>query len=258
MIEDGNTGRADRFRAEAASRGLPAREAEAWIRATVPGTFVAQGGDGPLAVRMGGDPVLPDNAPDPCHPLIARVDCPLIPPGATGLPLPAAGHLLFFADPELGLRGPMSDAVRHVPAGTPAAVRRVTAGRGPFEPQDMRTMWHHLSPPMPESFAEARWEDPDDEEYELAEELESAWTHVGGSWPTWTFALGAHPVVINDDPLRLVGDEAPDGGDWALLATWRCDERAGGLDAAVVSWMIRRQDLASSRFDRVYVHVDRA
>ncbi|MFC9064218.1 DUF1963 domain-containing protein [Streptomyces harbinensis] len=206
----------------------------------------------------GGDPVLPDNAPDPCHPLIARVDCPLIPPGATGLPLPAAGHLLFFADPELGLRGPMSDAVRHVPAGTPAAVRRVTAGRGPFEPQDMRTMWHHLSPPMPESFAEARWEDPDDEEYELAEELESAWTHVGGSWPTWTFALGAHPVVINDDPLRLVGDEAPDGGDWALLATWRCDERAGGLDAAVVSWMIRRQDLASSRFDRVYVHVDRA
>ena len=265
MIDDWNTDRVHRFRAEAAFRGLPAEEAEEWIRAAVPGTFFTQGGDGPLAARMGGDPVLPEGAPDPCHPLIARVDCALIPQSATGLPLPSAGHLLFFADLELGLHGPMSDAVCHVPAGTPAAVRRVETGYGPFESQDMRTTWHHLSPPMPESFAEARWDAPDDEEYELAEELESAWTHVGGSWPTWTFALGAHPVVINDDPLLLArddesetGDTAADTDDWVLLATWRCGEQVRELDSHVVSWMIRRQDLASLRFDRVYGHVDRA
>ncbi|WP_344524650.1 DUF1963 domain-containing protein [Streptomyces albiaxialis] len=265
MIDDWNTDRVRRFRAEAASRVLPAEEIEEWIRAAVPGTFFTQGGDGPLAARMGGEPVLPEDAPEPRHPLIARVDCALIPRSATGLPLPPEGDLLFFADLELGLHGPMNDAVCHVPAGTPATVRHAETAYGPFVPQDMRTMWHHVSPPMPESFAEARWDEPDDEEYELAEELQSAWTHVGGSWPTWTFALGAHPVVLNDDPLLLArddaaetGDAAADPDDWAVLATWRCGEQIPELDSRVVTWMIRRQDLASLRFDRVYGHVDRA
>lgn len=259
MIDGWNTERVNRFRAEAASRGLPADEAEEWIRRTLPGVYWTQGGDGPLVARMGGDPLLPVDAPDPRYPFVASVDCALLPPGAAGLPLPADGHLLFFAEPSLDFRGRVADAVRHVPAGTPTAARRSESWCEPFASQEMRTMWHHLSAPDPEGFAAARWDDPDDEQYERADELESAWTHVGGSWPVWTFALRGHPVVINDDPMFLARDGEPDAGDaddWVLLATWRCGEAVKALDGGVISWLIRRDDLASLRFDRVFAHVD--
>ncbi|NED78063.1 DUF1963 domain-containing protein [Streptomyces sp. SID9944] len=258
MIDVWNTDRVNRFRAEATSRGLPADDVEEWIRRTVPGVYWTQGGDGPLSARLGGDPLLPADAPDPSFPFVASVDCALLPPGAAGLPLPSDGRLLFFAEPDLGFEGRVPDAVRHIPAGTPTAARRTDTGYEPFAPQDMRTMWHHLSPPDTESFAEARWEDPDDEQYALADELESAWTHVGGSWPVWTFALGGHPVVVHDDPLSLVRDaepEAEDADDWVLLATWRCGQEVRELDLGVVSWLIRRRDLASLRLDRVHTHV---
>jgi hypothetical protein len=65
MIDDWNTDRVNRFRAEAASRGLPADEVEEWIRLTLPGVYWTQGGDGPLSARMGGDPLLPMDAPNP-------------------------------------------------------------------------------------------------------------------------------------------------------------------------------------------------
>ncbi|MBO8198505.1 DUF1963 domain-containing protein [Streptomyces smyrnaeus] len=257
MLDDWNTDRVNRFRAEAASRGLPTDEVDTWIRRALPGVYWASGGDGPVSARLGGAPLLPVDAPDPSFPFVASVDCALLPPGAAGLPLPSDGHLLFFADPDPGFTGPVSDAVRHVSAHTPTAARADT-GHEPFAPQEMCTTWHHLSPPDPESFAEARWEEPDDEQYELADELQSAWTHVGGSWPVWTFALGGHPIVINDDPLVLARDsepEAEDADEWVLLATWRCDADVAELDLGVISWLIRRQDLASLRFDRVYGHV---
>lgn len=257
MIDDWNTDRVNRFRAEAESRGLPADEVERWIGLTLPGVYWTQGGDGPLSARMGGDPLLPVDAPDPSLPFVASVDCALLPPGTAGLPLPSEGHLLFFAEPSLDFEGRVSDAVRYVPAATPTVARRADSGYEPFAPQDMRTMWGHLSAPDPESFAEARWDDPDDERYELADELQSAWTHVGGSWPGWTFALRGNPVIRNDNPMDLARHSEPEGvdaDDWVLLGTWRCAQEVKELDQGVISWLIPRQDLASLRFDRVYGH----
>ncbi|MBT2413019.1 DUF1963 domain-containing protein [Streptomyces sp. ISL-12] len=257
MIDDWNTDRVGRFRAEAASRGLPAEDAEEWIRSLVPGAFFAPDGDGPPLVSMGGHPSLPEGVPAPAYPLVASVDCALLPPDTAGLPLPADGHLLFFADPALDFRGQRGEAVLHVPAGTPTATRRTDSDFGPFEPQELRRMWQHLSPVDTDAFTETRWEDADDEQYELAGELEDAWTHVGGSWPTWTFALGGHPVVRNDDPLLVARDDAPqDADDWIPLATWRCPQEVRELDSGVITWLIRRADLTARRFDRVYGYVD--
>jgi hypothetical protein len=135
--------------------------------------------------------------------------------------------------------------VVHVPAGAATDVRKAGSAYGPFAEQELRTVWRHLSPLDGESYAESRWEEPDDEQYELGGELGDAWTAVGGSWPVWTFALGGQPVVLNDNPLA-----APEeGGDWTVLAAWRREE-------AVVTWLIRREDLAVGRFDRVYGYAD--
>ncbi|GGS74762.1 DUF1963 domain-containing protein [Streptomyces griseoviridis] len=256
-LDDQNADRVGRFRAGAAARGLPAAEVEAWIRATVPGVYFTDGGDGPPVVTTGGHPALPEDAPDPEHPLVVSVDCGLLPPGGAGFPLPRDGRLLFFADPDLGFRGRLGGAVRHVPAGTPVAERRVETAYGPFAARELRRMWHHLAGPDAETWAEARWEDPDDERYELAEELESAWTEAGGSWPVWSFALGGHPVVLHDDPLLVARDDDPEhAGDWVPLATWRCPREAESLDGGVVTWLIRRTDLTAGRFERVYGYVD--
>ncbi|WP_421107649.1 hypothetical protein [Streptomyces sp. NEAU-S77] len=65
-------------------------------------------------------------------------------------------------------------------------------------------------------------------------------------------------LLLARDDESETGDTAADTDDWVLLATWRCGEQVRELDSHVVSWMIRRQDLASLRFDRVYGHVDRA
>jgi hypothetical protein len=50
--------------------------------------------------------------------------------------------------------------------------------------------------------------------------------------------------------------EAGNAEDWVLLATWSCGEAVKELDMGVISWLIRRQDLASLRLERVYGHVD--
>ncbi|MEU1051738.1 DUF1963 domain-containing protein [Streptomyces sp. NPDC005876] len=245
MVDDWNEWNAERvrrFRGEAGARGLPEGEVEAWVRALVPGTFFAEGGDGPVVVRLGGSPGLPEGVPVPECPLVAAVDCALL-PGGSGLP--ADGRLLFFGEPSLDFRGPAGGSVVHVPAGAATDVRKAGSVYGPFAEQELRTVWRHLSPLDGESYAESRWEEPDDEQYELGGELGDAWRAVGGSWPVWTFALGGQPVVLNDNPLA-----APeDGGDWTVLAAWRREE-------AVVTWLIRREDLAVGRFDRVYGYAD--
>ncbi|MFF5107180.1 hypothetical protein [Streptomyces sp. NPDC000134] len=130
MVDDWNEWNAERvrrFRGEAGARGLPEGEVEAWVRALVPGTFFAEGGDGPVVVRLGGSPGLPEGVPVPECPLVAAVDCALL-PGGSGLP--ADGRLLFFGEPSLDFRGPAGGSVVHVPAGAATDVRK--AGSEPF------------------------------------------------------------------------------------------------------------------------------
>jgi hypothetical protein len=118
-----------RFRGEAAARGLPPDTVEYWIRSARPAMYLAEGGEGPLAAQFGGDPLLPDGAPEPYGSFVAAVDCALLPPNATGLPLPPDGQLLFFADADAVTDGTWPGLVTYVPPGTPTARRPVGTPR---------------------------------------------------------------------------------------------------------------------------------
>ncbi|MYR59792.1 DUF1963 domain-containing protein [Streptomyces sp. SID625] len=266
-MTDASIDRANRFRTEAASRGLPGQEVEEWIRAVRPAVYLAEGGDGPLVARVGGHPMLPPGAPGPSEPFVASVDLAALPPRVTGLPLPADGHLLFFAGTEVhGVGEEASDAVLYLPAGTPATPSPLDHGhREPYRPRELRTIWHQPSAQMPESFALDTWGDfPEDEQFELAEELADAWADGGGYRPPWDLQIGGHPVSPQNDPVHNARDLAqtsPSGhgaDDWTLLATWRYGDDVTELDSGVAHWVIRRQDLAAQRFDRINRYVEMA
>ncbi|NSC20433.1 DUF1963 domain-containing protein [Streptomyces albus subsp. chlorinus] len=246
--------RAARFRAEAAARGIPAAEVEAHIRDARPAIYLAEDGPGPVVALTGGNPPLPEGVPAPPEAFVAAVDCAALPPGATDLPLPAEGQLLFFADADPGSGCVAADAVRYLPAGAPVAERPAGPddGPAPYRRARLDFCFHQWSWPFPE--------EDDDEESQRAAELESAWSHVVGWRPRWRFQLGGHPVLFNWDPVEAAGDDVPlsaaDGDAWTLLATWRGDEDCEELESGLFHWVIRRSDLAALRFDRVYVYVD--
>ncbi|MEV7154377.1 DUF1963 domain-containing protein [Streptomyces misionensis] len=253
-VDETPAARAARFRAEAAARGIPAAQVEERIRAARPAIYLAEDGPGPLVALTGGHPPLPEGAPDPAAAFVAAVDCAALPSGATDLPLPSEGRLLFFADPDPGSGAVVADAVRYVPAGTPTAERPAGPDDGPggYRRARLDFCFHQWSwPPH---------EEDDDEESEQIAELESAWSHVVGWRPRWRFQLGGEPTAFNWDPVEVARDEVPlpaaDGDEWTLLGTWRGDDDCEELEAALFHWVIRRSDLAALRFDRVYVYVD--
>ncbi|MDA4892853.1 DUF1963 domain-containing protein [Streptomyces sp. MS2A] len=272
-MTDETENRVKRFRGEAASRGLPAEDVEEWIRVVRPAVYLAEGGDGPLVARIGGDPLLPQGTPKPSDPLVACVDLAALPPGATGLPLPADGHLLLFSGTDVHIREDVPDAVLYVPAGTPTTPSPLeNSWREPYRQRELRTVWHQPSAQMPESFALDRWGDfPEDEQCELADELDDAWADVGGYRPPWALQIGGHPVSPQNDPVFYARDSeksgpceqggtahGEDADDWVLLATWRCGEDVRELDSGVAHWVIRRRDVAARRFDRVHRCVEMA
>ncbi|MFD8594975.1 DUF1963 domain-containing protein [Kitasatospora sp. NPDC059646] len=245
MNDDLDT-RVGRFRATAAEEGLPPEYVERWIRAVRPAVYLAAGGDGPTAAVLGGEPLLPAD-----EPLAASVDLAALPPGATGLPLPADGWLLLFGEPVIGgPRPPAAGAVRYVPAGATPFRRAGDDGAA--------TLWAQPCSPMDDSFALDTWgEDADDEQCELADELATAWASTGGHRPPWILQLGGHPASPQFDPVHDARDETGEP-DWALLASYRPGEAAGAPDSAVIHWLIRPADLTARRFDRVRRYVDMA
>ncbi|MYY87100.1 DUF1963 domain-containing protein [Streptomyces sp. SID335] len=273
-MTDASMDRMNRFRTEAASQGLPSQEVEEWIRVARPAAYLAEGGGGPLVARIGGDPMLPHGVPRPSEHFVASVDLAVLPPDATDLPLPADGHLLLFSGTDMhGIGGPVPDAVLYVPAGAPTTRSPLEhSWRAPYRPRELRTLWHQPSAQMPESFALDRWGSfPEDEQFELADELSDAWAHVGGHRPAWALQIGGHPVSPQNDPVHYArdpedaGPSAQDGtahgevaDDWALLASWRCGEDVTELDSGVAHWVVRRRDVATRRFDRVHRYVEMA
>ncbi|MGH3169616.1 MAG: DUF1963 domain-containing protein [Trebonia sp.] len=246
-----------RFRAETASRGIPSIEVEYWIRAARPAVYAATDGEGPLVAQLGGDPMLPGDAPELYGQFVGVVDCALLPPNAADLPLPSEGQLLFFADPEVGYDGVEPGRVIYVPAGTPVTRRPVeTTSRAPYESRQLRTLWHQLSWPEGPSGYEDQGDGHLEGNYALLDQLAAAWSHVVGWRPFWTLQIGGHPNSANWDPVQVANDEDPDDGDWVLLATWQCGADVEELDHGLVHWVIRRQDLANLRFNRVYGTVD--
>lgn len=148
------------------------------MRAALPAVYLAEGGEGPVAVRLGGNPMLPDGAPEPGCAFVAAVDCALIPPDAAGLPLPSDGQLLLFAAASvLGGAGRVrSDSVVYVPAGTPATERPFAeTWRGGYPQRQLRTLWRQLSWPEDEGDF-----DEDGEWRDVTGELGEVWSGVTG------------------------------------------------------------------------------
>ena len=252
-----------RFRAETAARGLPSDDVEQMLRIALPAVYVAENGEGPVVVRLGGNPMLPEGTAGPYAQFVGVVDCALLPLNATDLPLPSDGQLLFFGDPEISSCSHAGAGnVVYVPAGTPTTESPDEKScYDPFPQRQLHTLWHQPSWPDNDEgghFQDHQWGD-------RSEELPDVWSHVVGWRPDWTLQIGGHANTHSFDPVVAASrdstqdDDAPEtdsDDDWCLLATWNCGQDIRELDLGILHWVIRRQDLAALNFDRVFVYAD--
>jgi hypothetical protein len=250
----------DPFRSEALRRGIPPDEIERWIRTARPCATLGPGGDGPVVGQLGGHPLLPADAPDPSFPFAASLDCAAIPAGATDLPLPASGTLLLFASPDGLISGyPAACQVLHVPAGTPVAQRPAPpVGEDDSEVPPPASLRLAIDLSLPNE-AESTPEHPH------GEELASVWWNLGTDLLSdGPLQVGGYPWIWNYEPVESVvrelgskaspGAPVPDIKDWVMLAEWSVDSEV--FDHGLVHWVIRHDDLAAGRFDRVRASAD--
>lgn len=280
----------DPFRAEAAERSIPPAEVERWISRLRPFAVLFPGVDGPEVGRWGGNPWLPADVPHPPFTLVASIDCAALPAEATDLPLPADGHLLLFANDDADTCCNFQGAVLHIPAGVAVAERPFDDDDDAYDDDpdyddDDDFVWpveslrqvivpYHLPNPAEES---------NTPEHLYGKELAAAW-EASRRYPLGerTLQLGGRSPVLNRDPIdgatraagptdtrccggrqvpenhRATDAEPPRDEDWVLLATADGTDMVNGGESDLISWVIRRQDLAERRFDRVYVHHDGA
>lgn len=290
--------------AEFARRHLPQPWAGRWISLLRPGVEFPWTDDGaessaPVALRGGGEPLLPDGVDWPmfegCLPMrfIAELDCAAV-AAAGGVDLmPASGHLLFFCvdywsdaedldedwwnrvtpwtggkviylpdgvtrrprptPPELAELDPLE--IDHRPAqavSTPPNTDDVWAERY-FGPEaraiiDKRVAYFMRYHKMPDSDEYPLWAT----EFSLGIHERRCFVQSGGH----PYAIQGPPrIEAARDALRRAGITDPDGD--ALLdeaERWRLLLQEGVEEAGVVIgyWLIRDDDLAAGRFDRVH------
>ncbi|WP_432016548.1 DUF1963 domain-containing protein [Streptomyces hydrogenans] len=240
----------DPFRELARDQGIPQDEVERWLDATIrPCAMLGAGesADGPVVGRFGGLPPMPEGEPVPDLPFLASVDLAAIAPGATDLPLPRDGTLLFFADTSESTpwtRGHWSRLV-HVPAGGPVS----PCGPGDESPPQVRSghdLYLVIDPSLPNRGDHT-------EEFPHGEELGEVWWETSDDVQTGgSVQIGGYPWVWNNDPVR---DYDHGAGDWVLLAEIGADD--GDLSGRV-HWVIRRDDLAAGRFAQARACYDTA
>ncbi|WP_328365423.1 YwqG family protein [Streptomyces sp. NBC_00445] len=237
----------DPFRNEARRRDLPEDEVERWLGTVRPcvmlGTAGAAPPGSPVAGRLGGLPPMPEGEPVPDLPFLASVDLAAIPPGATDIPLPKDGTLLFFADTEDPWPGLVWSRLVFVPVGTPVSERRPDGEEPPpvHPAQDLHLM---IEPSLPNR----GWKS---EEFPHSSELGDVWWEIGDEMRTdGPVQMGGYPWVWNEDPTHHPRNGP---GDWVLLA-----EIAGEdlTEPGLVDWVIRRDDLAARRFDQARASFD--
>jgi hypothetical protein len=242
----------------------------------------------PVAGYFGGNPWLPDDVEWAGTPhFLASIDCAALRTGALDFPFPEDGHLLFFADMNEPDFDPAEEdgyaRVVYVPAGTATAERVPPGNESAFVPERF-PLRHELHWTMPADYSYEYLLLSDDsrilfDKYNGSELGNESWPYDG------QIALGGHPVQIQDSPLlrflpddfsfpvvavdprtkasdaaARIRDDLPlpslsggphlDAGGWLLLAEMRAD-LIWDSTPAVTYWMIRRDDLAERRFDRV-------
>ncbi len=233
----------DPFRNEARSRDLPEDEVERWLGTVRPCAMLGTAGEAPpgspVAGRLGGLPPMPEDEPVPRLPFLASVDLAAIPPGATDIPLPKEGTLLFFASTENPWNGREWSRLVYVPVGTPVSERRPG---GEYQPPVHPTQDLHLmiEPSLPNRGYAT-------EEFPHAGDLGEVWWETCDEMQTGgTVQMGGYPWVWNADPTTDY-DHGP--GDWVLLAELGGEDLTEG-DLGIIDWVIRRDDLAARRFDQ--------
>jgi hypothetical protein len=275
-----------RFRAEALGRGIPSADVDRWLGLARRCAALSPEEDGPVVGRLGGPVMLPPDVPVPAesfeslgrsyylpHHLIATLDLAALPEGATGLPMPPDGHLLLFAIPELdGAFG----AVVYIPAGTTVEERRVEYD---YEPDDYLAsldfdneltgelrLKHDVS--LPDHTLLGNEVTVDTAEHPHARELLELWpdirygdqtVHQGSRLQIGGYAMDTcgwgDPIVEcarwaqeDEDGLGAESGEESQLRDHVLVAQWQ--PGMTNLDMATMYWVIRRQDMATGRFDR--------
>ncbi|ATY12931.1 DUF1963 domain-containing protein [Amycolatopsis sp. AA4] len=261
--------------AKLARDNLPPDVAEAWETVFRPAARLNTGGNGVRVGCLGGNPALPADVEWPVWrgelPMnfVASVDCAALPRVPGGIELPASGSLLFFyCDDWFEAEGPVDltslGGVVVVPAGAETAERAAPEGvevyprldvsaeiAGTFPGSEQEVLRRTLARDGLPLSDPANWS----EEFfdRLRESSAAPYHQIGGcSWP-----IQGPPedevaaAVLPDDASE--SDLADEALRWVLLAQIDSDGDAGLSwgDVGVLYWLIREDDLAEGRFDRV-------
>ncbi|KEG39112.1 MULTISPECIES: DUF1963 domain-containing protein [Streptomyces] len=273
------------FHDEALAQGIPADDVDRWVAVARPCATLTPSEDGPDPVvgRFGGPLALPDDVPTPGAPFVASIDLAALPAGATDLPLPPDGRLLFFAWPE-GEYPDSAGQVVYVPAGATVTERDKHTSWNPGDVDEYRAMFDSY----PQGPLRARIDvslpyhshvTPPGERHSVpvpghprAEELVEVWEEVQDDIaPSGPFQLGgyADEEAVYVDPVETAvetvaqavksgswdGPVSSDPADWVLLADWYAGEDVRLWEGSTVHWVIQREDLAARRFDRAFATV---
>jgi hypothetical protein len=239
------------FREAALQRGIPADEVERWIGTARPGiTMVPGPGPGPrVAGQLGGHPLLPDGVPHPDLSFAGSLDCAAVPPGATDLDLPPDGSLLYFAEPDL-TASPDEAALIYVPAGTPITERHPSTEDVVVFPRSEAHLVIDLGLPKRAEDSAA---------FPHAGALANVWWDIGhemarGDGP---LQIGGVPWMEQEDPFEMAACQPGDRPEnWALIGAWAPEGEGEyeGYFIGELQILIRREDLAARRFDRLSLY----
>jgi uncharacterized protein YwqG len=275
--------------AEAGRRYFSAQDAETWIGLLRPSfhlrTLVP---DESVAAYLGGDPLLPKDVEWPVWedhgPLnfVAAIDCSQIPVQELDIPLPASGELLFFyydglgdssvvyTDPDSVING---TRVIYVPEGVEVVERPAPEGMTPFPRLLLGGEMIATAPDNENAALIAAYGNPDDPtdyvDYPLADADDNGfWDEVSAFRRDHSphHRIGGYALPVQGSVGREAAHVYHPGKEeeaeaarkklvteLVLLAQIDSDSRSGmgWGDAGRLYWVIRRDDLAAARFDRV-------
>jgi hypothetical protein len=154
--------------------------------------------------------------------------------------------------------------VLYVPAGTPVAQRSAPAAGEEDSDEDgsevlpRSDLYRSIDLSLPNQVESSPG-------HPHGEQLGSVWWDLASDiLSDGPLQIGGYPWAWNYDPVESIAGELaakpgesvqpPDVKDWVMLAEWTVD--SDELDLGVVHWVIRRDDLATGRFDHSRASAD--
>jgi hypothetical protein len=262
-----------RWREQARERGMPEPDIDQWLGLARPHLTLYKAlddpaaSDAPIVGYRGGHPSLPPDVEWSGEPyFLASIDCAALPPDLPGLPLPRDGHLLFFHyDSALDTDTYGHDGqVLYISAGTAAAERAFTTSRLDealrlgVEPERFPLQcWPYWDPPNLECHGE--FGSPDHFIERMPAGFLEVLMHLEDPRPA--YARDSEAMVLGGychmewDPCGVAAHTDPEHKKWLQLASMYRDIHDGreGVPFSV-HWVIREDELAEQKFDKVKVY----